>query len=208
MDLEWGDPVRLFLNFFRTCSLTIISQEPVRPGKQRALSLWDKLRHTISVLKPFPGTLPTPPRRSNSDPRGGSNSHSHSHSRSSSNPQHQTSSKSYQPRITVQTGHRSPPQVHHSTSHTKGHTQTYAISPGGAVRRSTQPPVVYHHSTTPRSPQRSGHSTPVRPTPRRSATSPSNGVMYNGKLIVGSPKAVDRYISSQRRIENWVSNVP
>jgi len=183
MKIEWDDP------------------EPARPGKQRALSLWEKVRNSISVLKPEPGTLPPVPRRSNSDPRGTNNSRSQSHSRSPSSPRHhsQSPSRSYQPHIRVQTGNGSPQPI----SPTKGYT--YAISPGGAVRRSTQPPVAYH--STPRSPQRSGNSTPVRSTPRRSATAPPNGVMYNGKLIVGNPKDVDRYISSQRRIENWVNRV-
>jgi len=31
--------------------------------------------------------------------------------------------------------------------------------------------------------------------------------MYDGKLIVGDPDEVQRYISSQKTIEKWLQNV-
>ncbi|KAF8331674.1 uncharacterized protein EI90DRAFT_3123251 [Cantharellus anzutake] len=177
LDIDWSDP------------------QPARPGHQRAASLWTKVKNSISILKPEPGTLPPPPRRSNSDPRS-SSSRSKSVPRTSydyrAHERHQSQSppRTYQPQIRVQTGHGSP-RIYTPTSPTKGYS--YNISRGAApapVRRSTQPT-----------------SAPVRSTPQRSKTVPSNGVMYNGKLIVGNSKDVERYISSQRRIENWSRNV-
>lgn len=84
-----------------------------------------------------------------------------------------------------------------------------------AVHRATAP----HAAASPlrgASTPTSGAYTPSRSrpgVPSRSSTSPGHsgdpngGVMYNGKLIVGDPNEVNRYISSQKGIEKWLSNV-
>jgi hypothetical protein len=85
--------------------------------------------------------------------------------------------------------------------------------PGAATRRTTAP---MSSSRTPTSSSsRSPSSTPRGPpAPTRSNTAPlarpsngTDGIMYNGKLIVGDPDEVEKYISTQKRIENWCREV-
>ncbi|KAF9515706.1 hypothetical protein BS47DRAFT_1341632 [Hydnum rufescens UP504] len=66
------------------------------------------------------------------------------------------------------------------------------------------------HAGPPREASRSHSGPPAahpRPTHQRAHTTTSNGVMYNGKMIVGNPADVDRYVSSQKNIEKWMRGV-
>lgn len=81
-----------------------------------------------------------------------------------------------------------------------------------AVHRATAPQHASSPLRAPATPS-SGAHTPSRSrpgVPSRTSTSPGDpngGVMYNGKLIVGDPNEVNRYISSQKGIEKWLQNV-
>lgn len=108
----------------------------------------------------------------------------------------------------------------------KNGTYTYVIqSPVAASPVQYRPSPPQRHATTPHSPHahsKKSHShsssspsrhtsTPTttrRPAPHRSATSPhSGGVMYNGKLIVGDPADVERYVNSQKSVERWARSI-
>jgi len=179
-------------------------EEPVAPqahhGSQRAQGLWSKLRNSISVLTPEPGSQPVPPRRRSSEnsssPQAKSPSGSRSHSRGPA-PQ--------RPRVTVITNGGHAPVINQRKYSYVVESPTRSPSPRSPtspVHRSSTP----RHAGSPREPIRR-HSTPHSPPlPQRSQTSP-NGVMYNGKLIVGNPADVERYVSSQKNIENWVRGV-
>jgi hypothetical protein len=137
-------------------------------------------------------------------------------------------SPSGRPFVTIQTS-GGPPQVIKGSSGQYGATTTYVVqSPIIYDPRSSSPspritspalgsrPTAAHRSTVPYSPSplRSAARTasPASPRPVRSSTAPvsggsNGGMMYNGKLIVGDPNEVQRYISSQKGIEKWLQNV-
>jgi len=173
---------------------------------------------------------PSPSRgstsRSSSRPPSSSHQRSRSSGPSPTYARHIATSPSGRPIVTIQTN-GGPPQVIRGSSGQYGATtyvvqspkiyDPYASSPRITPMSSPVPgsrPVAVHRSSVPLS--SSPLRTPASPragTPRRSNTAPvsaggtNGGVMYNGKLIVGDPDEVQRYISSQKTIEKWLQNV-
>lgn len=192
-------------------------------------SLWTKVKNSISVLKQ---THDGPPPRHHSTSRGSSRSSSRPStsrqssggtSRPSNYHQRSASAGPQRPYVTIATN-GGPPQVVSSGSGQYG--SAYIVQTASPIiydpryNSPSRPPVVSRRSTAPLSPSplRSSTATSPRPRPqepRRSNTTPhssssshgTGGTMYNGKLIVGDPDEVSKYISTQKRIENWCKEV-
>lgn len=173
---------------------------------------------------------------SRSSSRPSSSSHQRSHSSGPTTYTRHVAPSPGRPIVTIQTN-GGPPQVIRGSSGQYGATTYVMKSPIvydpflppsprpiSSPALGSRPPAV-HRSTVPyspsplRSPRSPGATSPVssRPgVPSRRSTAPVNrsggggsngGVMYNGKLIVGDPDEVQRYISSQKSIEKWIQNI-
>lgn len=112
-----------------------------------------------------------------------------------------------------------PPVVYNTSSPSPIYSTGAVLSPRPAPAHRHSHSQVQSHQARPaytpsplRSPTASTPTTSSRAVPKRSATTPvlnnnGGGMMYNGKLIVGDPTEVERYVNSQKGIEKWLQNV-